>query len=590
MKKHSFAMVFLLILLLSLIGAVSADEDLSAVDVEAPVCQSNDYAQIEVSDEYLSDSADEAVSISDCEIKTVDAGGQTSESYKNSISYSQGRYLDEGIDNNVGEAISISSEMLSFSDNQDDLSVSSFDELIDGFNYHYLDLNSQSADLSWDDNELRHNISNVLGSLLDLNSASEILAVTVDLSKIDKLAIENVLSQIVSSSHGYVNNGYDNLFGLSSIKTGLINIAFIKNDDFLAVALYDTQNTLLYYNDCQEISAGLWDAISSWTNGILRHDAALGSYCISDKGEVEKSQLTHPPTEFDLPLGYTWDYLGDSRDSDADAFIWSVDNTSGKRACIGVALVDESIDGLLSSSLSDVALQSPNTVEVLKSSTGDLKQIGVDATNRALAYFESIGIDIKKGYPKFYVLTSAGYVKIRGTGTKSVLDGISEVLGSDKNILPIHTPLWKDLVFYYLWVNNANNKDKASYALKYDENTGILVVSNTVRSQGDDIAYKMGLYDKYHKYHPHHHNHGYKRIASPIGESFPVIEQNNTEANVTSTAKENKTVNDTVLVEISKQVIEDIPTVENNPYNILVVIFSIAVICIFFRLSYTKKD
>ena len=139
--------------------------------------------------------------------------------------------------------------MLSFSDNQDDLSVSSFDELIDGFNYHYLDLNSQSADLSWDDNELRHNISNVLGSLLDLNSASEILAVTVDLSKIDKLAIENVLSQIVSSSHGYVNNGYDNLFELSSIKTGLINIAFIKNDDFIADISCQLHNVGGHEND-----------------------------------------------------------------------------------------------------------------------------------------------------------------------------------------------------------------------------------------------------------------------------------------------------------------------------------------------------
>lgn len=201
----------------------------------------------------------------------------------------------------------------------------------------------------------------------------------------------------------------------------------------------------------------------------------------------------------------------------------------------------------------------------------------------ALAYFKSIGIDIKKDYPKFYVLTSAGHVKIKGTSTKCVLEGISEVLGSKMNIIPVHAPLWKDLVFYYLWVNNANNKDMVSYALKYDEYTGKLIVSSKARNQGDDIAYKMGLYDKPQPYH----NHGHKSIINPFEDR---TSDDFNSANITGNSGQNKTVNDTVIVEISKDIIEGIPTAETNPYSLVVVIFSIAIVCIFFRLSYTKKD
>ena len=582
MKKHSFAMVFLLILTLSLIGAVSASENMSVADVGSSVSQSQDYAQIEITDEYASDSVLEAVSITDCELKDSDSGGQTpfSQSHSSHEVFESGllKHSDEDIENNVGEFISVSGETLSFSDNENDL-VSSYDDLegvsLDNSILHYPNTCPELTGLY----EERCGTSNISDSLLDLNSAGEILAVSIDLSGIDKLAIENVLNEIISSSNGYVNNGFDNHIELSSIKSDLINMEFIKDAGLLAISLYGTNVTVLY-NAGQEISAGLWDLIlSSWVNGIVKPSDLLGS-CSGQTGEAESSKLTRNPAEFDLPLENTSKYvLGVPRDSDADAFIWSIDNTSGKRAFIGVALVNESTTGLLKSSHSDTILESKNTI--------DLKQIGIDATDKALAYFKSIGIDVKKGYPKLYVLTSAGYVKIKGTSTESVLDGISEVLGSKKNIIPIHTPLWKDLVFYYLWVNNANNKDFASYALKYNERTGKLIVSSQTRKQGDDIAYKLGLYDKHHKPQPYH-RHSHRHVFNPIGEISSIM-QNNT-VNVTGKLEENRTVNDTVLVEISRKIIGDMPSGESNPYSILVVLFSIAIVCIFFRLSYTKKD
>lgn len=575
MKKHSFAMVFLLILMLSLIGAVSASEDVSTCDVEVSPCHVQDYAQIEIAEDYSSDGLESTVSVSDDDSQDMDVGITVSSYGSYSSYYVSTNSQEDYPEDNVGDYVSVSSDDLSFMGGHSALSVSSMGEPLRA-NLGSTVFVNPDLDSGDGDNQIGYDISNALGSLLNLNSAGGDIEVSVEVSEINKLAIENVLNEIVSSSNGYVINGYDNLLDLSSIKTGLINIVFIKRDKSLTIALSYADRTLLY-SAGQEISASLWNKICSLSNGVLTQSLD----CSEKTSEDEIYNLAYQPTEFDLPLENTSYYvLGVPRDSDADAFIWSIDNTSGKRACIGVALVNESTDGLLSQSLDDLALVSQN----YGLSYSDLKQIGIDATNKALAYFKSKGINIKKGYPKLYVLTSASYVKIKGTSTESVLDGISEVLGSKKNIIPIHTPLWKDLVFYYLWVNNANNWDMLSYALKYDEATGKLVVSNDVKKQGDDIAYKMGLYDKYSP-QPYPHNHGHKSVINPFEADASMV--NNT--NVTDNQLDNDT-NDTVIIDISRKLIEDIPTAENNPYKILVVLVSIACVCIFFRLSYTKKD
>ncbi len=39
---------------------------------------------------------------------------------------------------------------------------------------------------------------------------------------------------------------------------------------------------------------------------------------------------------------------------------------------------------------------------------------------------------------------------------------------SRKTLLPVHTSLWKDLVFDFFWVDSANNKNTASFSLKYN--------------------------------------------------------------------------------------------------------------------------
>ena len=121
---------------------------------------------------------------------------------------------------------------------------------------------------------------------------------------------------------------------------------------------------------------------------------------------------------------------------------------------------------------------SPDTNKEIKTSSlteQELINIGRQAAINATSYFSSINITIEKDMPNFYVLTSAGFVRIGNTDTTSVYDGIAEILGSRLSratLLPVHTALWKDLVFDFFWLDPTNNTNTASYSLLYNQTTG----------------------------------------------------------------------------------------------------------------------
>ena len=153
---------------------------------------------------------------------------------------------------------------------------------------------------------------------------------------------------------------------------------------------------------------------------------------------------------------------------------------------------------ILNLSLPTATREEQPASDVTKLTDEQLKQIGVDASNMALAYFESQGITVEKNYPTLYVLTSAGYVRINGSSTEMIFDGINEVLGSrlsKKTLLPVHTAIWKDLVFDFFWVNSTNNKDTLSYSLKYDVATGNLVVIGNTTDNANYIIQSVLKYD-----------------------------------------------------------------------------------------------
>lgn len=156
------------------------------------------------------------------------------------------------------------------------------------------------------------------------------------------------------------------------------------------------------------------------------------------------------------------------------------------------------MDYLLNLSLPTANREEQSVKQVTKLTSEQLKEIGATASNMALSYFKSQGVEVPKDYPTMFVLTSAGYVRINGTSTEMVFDGIYDVLGSrlsKKTLLPVHTALWKDLVFDFFWVNSTNNKDTLSYSLKYDVATGSLIETANTTANANYVIQSAIKYD-----------------------------------------------------------------------------------------------
>lgn len=110
-------------------------------------------------------------------------------------------------------------------------------------------------------------------------------------------------------------------------------------------------------------------------------------------------------------------------------------------------------------------------------SESQLKQIGIDASLKAINFFKNINITIEKDMSNFYVLTGAGFVRINDTATSMVFDGIEKILGarlSRANLLPVHSALWKDLVIEFYWLNTSDIYKSITYSLKYNSTSGQL--------------------------------------------------------------------------------------------------------------------
>ena len=452
MKKHAFSMVFLLILAMLLIGAVSASENITSK-----------ASNIELSKE-------------DCQMQT-----QTNDKLSNEIEISCDDSLLKDNDNKK------SSGNLDYQSSVDSNHISSDDfELVKDISFDFK--NSSHYDISY-------NITNTVYSLYNVNNSDNVF-VFITSDDINTKTIGEVVNGIVNASNGYVSYNNDNLLTLSNSKTDLNIAFFINTTESYRIVSYNGAKKLLYTT--KGLSADFWNFnLNSLINGFSSDYFAntLNELALLDDMYTNEIQDYPQNNKFDLPLENTLNNdLRASRDSDDHAFIWSIEkNNPDKKAYIGVDVVDESITGLVSANLNDT-----NVVDKASIIPSDqLEQIGIDAANMALSYFKSKGIDIQKGYPYLYTLTSAGYVKINGTNTGYVNTGISDVLGSIlfDNLIPIHNPLWKDLVFYFLWVDSTDNTNYLSYALKYDPVTGEFSVSPETKKQGNDIAYSLNLYE-----------------------------------------------------------------------------------------------
>ena len=562
MKKHSFTMVFLLILALSLIGAVSASDNVTTSDDAAILeYQGEDQMEVQVDyeiSEYVSDeisqSQDEDISV--CE----------DESYSQSI-YEESESSDE--------------DYISLED------CESYDEIylnLDGCDLlsqsvEVRDIHSQPVDVYY---ELGYDMAKDFGNRVDIGDNADILVITnAGFCRINNQTTNNVLNGIIDASNGYITYEDGNLLSLSS-KANSMHVTFIvKNDELLTIASYRNSETPLYYENVSSKNAVSFLEKLGFDKVDSRYYSAVVSFwadgCLDDfnrvtynvpfglSGEQDGIQkLNYYPHEFDLPLV---DMLGVSRDFDDDAFTLKSANSSDKQASADVSMVGRSMEGLSNYS-------------------SDLEQIGVNATNKALDYFKSQGIDFPKDYPYLYVFTSAGYVKLNGLETYDVLKGILKALGPEfdkKHLFSVDDPSWKDLVFYFIVVKNTKC---ISYAIKYDSSADDFIESSQIDQQGYQIADDYGLFgSSSYDYEPY----------IPSEESYSTVQEvqkrdlNKTRKAKKVTKHENATGNASSKENKSDDIVQMPDKPKGSPFNIVYNLVAILIVCVMFGVGYRKR-
>lgn len=638
MIKHGVVMVTLLILTLSLLGVVSASDEITASDVDLSLNHEN--TQIEVTnDEYVSASNFKSSDLRDT-LKSCDDIEEDIPIYlnsKNVVEIENGA-LGSGIgadysffsDYAGAEGIVFDSD-IEFLNNGEENNVSI-----------PMDVQSMAigSDLNDDDYKFGHEITVSANEISHFELADEILVIAeVGENEIDNVTVENVLNGINDASNGYITYRKGNLIKLSSMESGLINIAFfIKKGEFLTMVFYKTGDiTPIYSNNVgPQDSAGLWmkleellsdedgapssakslsdrlseDVLSSGDNGY--HDFAA----LTPEQSIIQNLLEYNLNDdTDLPLDNTGKYIiGVSGDSDDNAFIWYAPDKSAyfgvdsnDNNMIGFNLEDNTFKSRMitvmsydQTNIKEMVENNLNPDESVMNETfnaageltpNDIRQIGVDAGKKALDYFKSHGIDVDKNYQNFYVLTSAGHVKVNGLDTYDAIGGIIDVFGYEicENLMSINTPLWKDLVFYFLWVSSANSDDILSYGLKYVSESGKLIESGEVKRQGDAIAYDLGLYGKHPAPAPKHHTH-YPQYVYPYDVCGLSLMGNNMANNTNVTNQTNaSSLNLSDVKKLEPKKVEKQPASGGSPYNILYNVVAILIICVIFGASYSKR-
>jgi len=133
------------------------------------------------------------------------------------------------------------------------------------------------------------------------------------------------------------------------------------------------------------------------------------------------------------------------------------------------------MDYILGLGLTNLADQKVATNYETGSLTQDeIKQIGIDAANKAIALFAADGITLEKDDPNLTVFTSAGYVRVNEQVMDMTMDGIYQILGSRLSratLLPVHNARFNPLYFQFSLEKNGTVITKT---LWYDPATGNL--------------------------------------------------------------------------------------------------------------------
>ncbi len=503
MKKHGVIMVFLLILALCLMGTVSANENVTVDCEDTQLSFSQEDIQIEESD----------ISEDKSDYFNFDEKTYSNNEYYIGNNHEKIYALPE-IDIELGK---IDCPNLNISESINELPDINFEMNFEISNNDYPDLY---------DNYISE-------------ESTDLPEMEIELTKINDETTENVLNKNINASNGYVTFKNGNLLMLPFIETDLK----IENEESLMITFENGTEEVLLSGNYDLKLANPWK--NSLITGLSSNDIALDKKS-SYTGFISNQTNNYPQNG--LPLEYA-EVLGVSRDSDENAFI-CMENPD-ESAFVFVDMVNKTPDKVLD--------LNPNGKDL----NASIRQIGIDASLKALNYFKSQGIDIPKGYPYLYVLTSAGEVEINGSSTYEAINGISEVLGLefDKNIFQLHDSSLKDLIFIYIWENSKNIKDTVTYALKYDLKSSKLV--EIFKTNHNPSPYAPHI-----KYRP---IYGLLSINSTVDNS----------TNVT-----NSTGNASVI----DKVVEDSISFIGEPNNLLYTLGAIALLSVFFGVSYSRRN
>ena len=158
-----------------------------------------------------------------------------------------------------------------------------------------------------------------------------------------------------------------------------------------------------------------------------------------------------------------------------------------------------------------------------------IKQIGIDAANMAIALFAADGITLEMDSSKLSVFTSAGYVRVNGQVVDMTMDGIYQILGSRLSratLLPVHNARYNQLYFQFSF--ESANGTVITKTIYYDPESGNLTAKNESACNIEQVILYDPPYDALMAWLWHNHVCGGSApgyyITNYIYENFPIGE------------------------------------------------------------------
>jgi len=214
--------------------------------------------------------------------------------------------------------------------------------------------------------------------LLNLTNADpeNILCITsAGLTYLNNTTTEDCLEGILNGSNGKITYGQGNLLTLRKTRVDPTNFAFIlRNGSNMTVAYYDQNGNLVYHGTISaNMTSAQWNTFVSkfgqddafpyvslanaWAVGLpsdtLRQAAYHGHLClgtISGQAMIQTLLKYYPPGDLVGGVQEETSYrvLGVPGNSDDDAYMYTLDLTSGKRAYVGYATNgDDTLTGFI---------------------------------------------------------------------------------------------------------------------------------------------------------------------------------------------------------------------------------------------------